>query len=353
MPQDMNYSTDNTRIIDRKKVPAPYELINKLPIDNEISRLVYGTRQEISQILHQKDDRLLVVVGPCSIHDPDSALEYAGKLIEQNIKYKEELLIVMRVYFEKPRTTVGWKGLINDPDLNETYNIGKGVEMARKLLIDLAKLNLPAGTEFLDPISPQYITDIISWGAIGARTAESQIHRELASGLSCPVGIKNGTDGNLKAAIDGIQAANHSHVFLGATKEADIAMLKTAGNNDSHIILRGGKEPNFDADSVASTLSALKEAEINESIMIDASHGNSQKQFKKQVSVIDSISQQIESGNKNISGVMIESHLVEGNQKISDSLTYGQSITDACIGWDDTVTCLEKLSNAVKKRRGL
>jgi 3-deoxy-7-phosphoheptulonate synthase len=353
MPQDMNYSTDNTRIIDRKKVPAPYELINKLPIDNEISRLVYGTRQEISQILHQKDDRLLVVVGPCSIHDPDSALEYARKLIEQNINYKEELLIVMRVYFEKPRTTVGWKGLINDPDLNETYNIGKGVEMARKLLIDLAKLNLPAGTEFLDPISPQYITDIISWGAIGARTAESQIHRELASGLSCPVGIKNGTDGNLKAAIDGIQAANHSHVFLGATKEADIAMLKTAGNNDSHIILRGGKEPNFDADSVASTLSALKEAEINESIMIDASHGNSQKQFKKQVSVIDSISQQIESGNKNISGVMIESHLVEGNQKISDSLTYGQSITDACIGWDDTVTCLEKLSNAVKKRRGL
>ena len=353
MPQDMNYSTDNTRIIDRKKVPAPYELINKLPIDNEISRLVYGTRQEISQILHQKDDRLLVVVGPCSIHDPDSALEYARKLIEQNINYKEELLIVMRVYFEKPRTTVGWKGLINDPDLNETYNIGKGVEMARKLLIDLAKLNLPAGTEFLDPISPQYITDIISWGAIGARTAESQIHRELASGLSCPVGIKNGTDGNLKAAIDGIQAANHSHVFLGATKEADIAMLKTAGNNDSRIILRGGKEPNFDADSVASTLSALKEAEINESIMIDASHGNSQKQFKKQVSVIDSISQQIESGNKNISGVMIESHLVEGNQKISDSLTYGQSITDACIGWDDTVTCLEKLSNAVKKRRGL
>ena len=353
MPQDMNYSTDNTRIIDRKKVPAPYELINKLPIDNEISRLVYGTRQEISQILHQKDDRLLVVVGPCSIHDPDSALEYAKKLIEQNIKYKEELLIVMRVYFEKPRTTVGWKGLINDPDLNETYNIGKGVEMARKLLIDLARLNLPAGTEFLDPISPQYITDIISWGAIGARTAESQIHRELASGLSCPIGIKNGTDGSLKAAIDGIQAANHSHVFLGATKEADIAMLKTAGNNDSHIILRGGKEPNFDAESVASTLSALKEAEVNESIMIDASHGNSQKQFKKQISVVDTISQQIEAGNKNITGVMIESHLVEGNQKITDSLNYGQSITDACIGWDDTITCLDSLSSAVKKRRGL
>ena len=349
----MNYSTDNTRIIDRKKVPAPYELVNKLPIDDAISKLVYGTRQEISQILHNKDDRLLVVVGPCSIHDPDSAIEYAKKLIEQNIKYKEELLIVMRVYFEKPRTTVGWKGLINDPDLNETYNIGKGVEMARKLLIDLARLNLPAGTQFLDPISPQCITDIISWGAIGARTAESQIHRELASGLSCPIGIKNGTDGSLKAAIDGIQAANHSHVFLGATKEADIAMLKTAGNNDSHIILRGGKEPNFDAESVASTLSALKEAEVNESIMIDASHGNSQKQFKKQISVVDTISQQIEAGNKNITGVMIESHLVEGNQKITDSLNYGQSITDACIGWDDTITCLDSLSSAVKKRRGL
>ncbi|MDA9321441.1 3-deoxy-7-phosphoheptulonate synthase [Gammaproteobacteria bacterium] len=349
----MNYSTDNTRIIDRKKVPAPYELVNKHPIDDQIAKLVYGTRQEISQILHEKDDRLLVVVGPCSIHDPKSAIEYAKKLVEQNIKYKEDLLIVMRVYFEKPRTTVGWKGLINDPDLNETYNIAKGVEMARELLIDLAKLNLPAGTEFLDPISPQYVTDIISWGAIGARTAESQIHRELASGLSCPIGIKNGTDGNLKAAIDGIQAANHSHVFLGATKEADIAMLKTAGNNDTHIILRGGKEPNFDFESVSATLSALKEAEVNESIMIDASHGNSQKQFKKQISVIESISEQISEGNRNINGVMIESHLVEGNQKMTDNLTYGQSITDACIGWDDTLICLSNLSDAVKKRRGL
>ena len=348
----MNYSTDNTRIIDRKKVPAPYELINNLPIDDDISKLVYGTRQEISQILHDKDDRLLVVVGPCSIHDVESAMEYANKLVEQNIKFKEDLLIVMRVYFEKPRTTVGWKGLINDPDLNESFNISKGVEMARKLLIDLAKLNLPAGTEFLDPISPQYITDIISWGAIGARTAESQIHRELASGLSCPVGIKNGTDGSLKAAIDGIQAANHSHVFLGATKEADIAMLKTAGNNDSHIILRGGKEPNYDANSVNETLTALREAEVNESIMIDASHGNSQKQFKRQLPVVESISQQISGGNKNIKGVMIESHLVEGNQKISESLTYGQSVTDGCVGWEDTLLCLQNLSDAVKKRRG-
>ena len=338
----MNYLTDNTRIIDRQKVPAPYELINNLPLTEKISKLVYGTRNEISQILHDKDDRLLVVVGPCSIHDPKSAIEYGKKLIEENIKFKEDLLIVMRVYFEKPRTTVGWKGLINDPDLDETYKISKGVELARRLLIDLADMGLPAGTEFLDPISPQYITDVISWGAIGARTAESQIHRELASGLSCPIGIKNGTDGSLKAAIDGIQAANHSHVFLGATKEADIAMLKTAGNNDSHIILRGGKEPNFDVESIETTLAALREAEINESIMIDASHGNSQKKFKQQISVVDSISDQICSGNKNINGVMIESHLVEGNQ----------SITDACIGWEDTVKCLETLSAAVQTRRG-
>ena len=347
----MNYSTDNTRIIDRRKVPAPYELVNKFPINDEIAKLVYGTRNEISQILHGKDDRLFVVVGPCSIHDPESAIEYATKLTEQNSKLKENLLIIMRVYFEKPRTTVGWKGLINDPDINETYDIAKGVEMARKLLIEIANLKLPAGTEFLDPISPQYVTDIISWGAIGARTAESQIHRELASGLSCPIGIKNGTDGGLKAAIDGIQAANHSHVFLGATKEADIAMLKTAGNHDSHIILRGGKNPNYDQQSVEATLTALREADVNESIMIDASHGNSQKKFKQQIPVIENISEQIKLGNKNIKGIMIESHLNEGNQKISDNLTYGQSITDACMGWEDTVNCLNKLNDAVIERR--
>ena len=348
----MNYSTDNTRIIDRKKVPAPYELVNKYPINDEISKLVYGTRNEISQILHDKDDRIFVVVGPCSIHDPQSAIEYAEKLSIENENFSENLLIIMRVYFEKPRTTVGWKGLINDPDINETYNIAKGVEMARKLLIEIAKLGLPVGTEFLDPISPQYVTDIISWGAIGARTAESQIHRELASGLSCPIGIKNGTDGGLKAAIDGIQAANHSHVFLGATKEADIAMLKTAGNNDTHIILRGGKVPNFDKESVENTLTALKEAEVNESVMIDASHGNSQKKFKQQIPVIESISEQISNGNKNIKGVMIESHLNEGNQKITENLNYGQSITDACMGWDDTLMCLRKLNNAVFAKRG-
>tara|TARA_B100000886_G_scaffold60046_1_gene37137 strand:- start:272 stop:1321 length:1050 start_codon:yes stop_codon:yes gene_type:complete len=347
----MNYSTDNTRIIDRKKVPAPFELVNKYPINNDIAKLVYGTRNEISQILHDKDDRLFVVVGPCSIHDPESAIEYAKKLSEENKKFRENILVIMRVYFEKPRTTVGWKGLINDPDINETYDIAKGVEMARKLLIEISNLGLPAGTEFLDPISPQYVTDIISWGAIGARTAESQIHRELASGLSCPIGIKNGTDGGLKAAIDGIQAANHSHVFLGATKEADIAMLKTAGNIDSHIILRGGKIPNYDKESLENTLTALKEAEVNESIMIDASHGNSQKKFKQQIPVVGSISDQIIDGNKNIKGVMIESHLNEGNQKISDNLIYGQSITDACMGWDDTVSCLEKLNDAINIRR--
>ena len=348
----MNYSTDNTRIIDRRKVPAPYELVNKYPINDQISKLVYGTRNEISQILHNKDDRLFVVVGPCSIHDPKSALEYAEKLAKENKRLSKNILVIMRVYFEKPRTTVGWKGLINDPDINGTFNIAKGVELARKLLINIAELGLPAGTEFLDPISPQYVTDIISWGAIGARTAESQIHRELASGLSCPVGIKNGTDGGLKAAIDGIQAANHSHVFLGATKEADIAMLKTAGNNDTHIILRGGKEPNYDSESVESTLVALREAEVNESIMIDASHGNSKKIFKQQIPVVESICEQMLNGNNNIKGVMIESHLNEGNQKISESLKYGQSITDACMGWEDTVKCLEMLSSAVKNKRG-
>ena len=348
----MNYSTDNTRIVDRRKVPAPYELVNKYPINDQISKLVYGTRNEISQILHNKDDRIFVVVGPCSIHDPESAIEYATKLANASKEFDENLLLIMRVYFEKPRTTVGWKGLINDPDINETYNISKGIEIARKLLIDIAEIGLPAGTEFLDPISPQYVTDIISWGAIGARTAESQIHRELASGLSCPIGIKNGTDGSLKAAIDGIQAANHSHVFLGATKEADIAMLKTAGNNDAHIILRGGKVPNYDEESVENTLTALKEAEVNESIMIDASHGNSQKQFKQQIPVIDSICDQVNKGNDNIKGIMIESHLNEGNQKISEKLKYGQSITDACMGWEDTMSCLQKLNDAVNIKRG-
>ena len=347
----MNYLTDNTRIIDRQKVPAPYELVNKYPLNDEISRLVYGTRNEISQILHNSDDRLIVVTGPCSIHDTDSALEYAKWLKEESLKYKDTLLLVMRVYFEKPRTTVGWKGLINDPDLDGSYKIAKGIEKARKLLINIAELDMPVGTEFLDPISPQYVTDLISWGAIGARTAESQIHRELASGLSCPIGIKNGTNGSLKAAIDGIQAANHSHVFLGATKEAEIAMLKTAGNNDTHIILRGGKQPNYNKDSIKETLVALKEAVVNESIMVDASHGNSQKKFKQQINVIEDISNQIILGDRNLKGVMIESHINEGNQKISSNLKYGQSITDACINLEETSNCFSILAEAVQRRR--
>ena len=348
----MQYLTDNTRITGLLEVSPPNDVISEFPITPPVSELVFKSRQNISDIIHGRDDRLVVVVGPCSIHDPKAAIEYAKKLKNLESSLSSELKIVMRVYFEKPRTTVGWKGLINDPDINETFNITKGIEMARRLLINIAELGLPAGTEFLDPISPQYVTDVISWGAIGARTAESQIHRELASGLSCPIGIKNGTDGSLKAAIDGIQAANHSHVFLGATKEADIAMLKTAGNNDTHIILRGGKEPNYDSESVKNTITALREAEVNESIMIDASHGNSQKKFKQQIPVVESICDQVLKGNDNIKGVMIESHLNEGNQKISENLKYGQSITDACMGWEDTVNCLEMLSDVIDKKRG-
>ena len=346
-----NVSVENINIENPQILVTPAELKKEIPISEKARKTVLNGRTAIEKILSKEDHRLFVVVGPCSIHDIEAAREYAKKLKTLADQVGDCLEIVMRVYFEKPRTTVGWKGLINDPDINETYDIAKGVEMARKLLIEIANLKLPAGTEFLDPISPQYVTDIISWGAIGARTAESQIHRELASGLSCPIGIKNGTNGGLKAAIDGIQAANHSHVFLGATKEADIAMLKTAGNHDSHIILRGGKNPNYDQQSVEATLTALREADVNESIMIDASHGNSQKKFKQQIPVIDNISKQIKLGDKNIKGIMIESHLNEGNQKISDNLTYGQSITDACMGWEDTVNCLNKLNDAVIERR--
>ena len=348
----MNYLTDNTRIIDRVDVPTPADIINENPITDDISRLVYGTRNEISQILHGKDDRILVVAGPCSIHDTKSALEYAEWLKDAKDRFSKNLLIVMRVYFEKPRTTVGWKGLINDPHIDGTYDISTGIRTARKLLINLAELGLPAGTEYLDPISPQYVSDLISWGAIGARTAESQIHRELASGLSCPVGIKNGTNGDLKIAIDGIQAANHPHVFLSTTKEGEVAVFKTAGNIDSHIILRGGKNPNYSAESIAETLAALTEAEVNESIMVDASHGNSQKIFKNQISVISSVCDQIIGGNKNLNGVMIESHLVEGNQKISNNLVYGQSITDGCMNLNDTDSCFKELDAAVSKSRG-
>ena len=328
----MDYLTDNTRIIERHDLITPIELIEKYPISNDVAKLIYGTRNEISNILHGKDDRLLIVCGPCSIHDEKSALEYAKKLKSENFKHQENLLIVMRVYFEKPRTTVGWKGLINDPDLNNSFDANKGLELARSILKKISEIGLPVGTEFLDPISPQYVADLISWGAIGARTAESQIHRELASGLSCPIGIKNGTTGALKPAIDGIQAANHPHVFFSTTKEGKVQIYKTSGNSDTHIILRGGVNPNFDENAVKNVITALTEAEVNESIMIDNSHGNSQKQPKKQIDVTTDVCGQIASGNKFIRGIMLESHLNEGNQKISENLNYGQSITDACMG---------------------
>ena len=347
----MDYRTDNTRIVERLEIVSPNKLLGELPITNDVSSLVYGTRNEISSILHGRDDRILVVCGPCSIHDPKSAKEYALRLKEQYEVLGKELLIVMRVYFEKPRTTVGWKGMINDPDINETYDINKGIHLARSLLLEFGKMGLPCGTEFLDLISPQYVADLISWGAIGARTAESQTHRELASGMSCPIGIKNGTNGALKPAIDGIQAANHPHVFLSATKEGNVSVFKTSGNSDSHIILRGGKEPNFDKNAIEKTVASLLEAGVNESIMVDASHGNSQKQFKKQIDVINNLANQISDGNNNIRGLMMESHLVEGNQAINDDLTYGQSITDACMNWEDTLKCLQAISEAVKMRR--
>ena len=348
----MDYRTDNTRIVEKLEIVPPIDLLETLPITNNVSSLVYGTRNQISSILHGKDDRVLVVCGPCSIHDPESAREYAHKLKEQYDALSKNLLVVMRVYFEKPRTTVGWKGLINDPDLNESYDVNKGIHLARSLLLEFGDMGLPCGTEFLDLISPQYVADLISWGAIGARTAESQTHRELASGISCPIGIKNGTNGALKPAIDGIQAANHSHVFLSTTKEGNVSVFKTSGNADSHIILRGGKEPNFDNEAIQKTTSALTEADVNESIMVDASHGNSQKQFKKQIDVVKNLAMQISNGNNALRGLMLESHLVEGNQSISDNLTYGQSITDACMSWDDTLSCLHKVSEAVQERRG-
>jgi len=348
----MDYQTDNTRIVERLDIVPPINLLEEMPISEKISSLVYGTRNEISGILHGRDDRLLVICGPCSIHNPDSAIEYATKLKEQYELLNKDLLIVMRVYFEKPRTTVGWKGLINDPDLNGTFDINKGIRLSRSLLLEFSKMGLPCGTEFLDLISPQYIADLISWGAIGARTAESQTHRELASGMSCPIGIKNGTNGALKPAIDGIQAANHSHVFFSTTKEGNVSVFRTSGNSDSHIILRGGKEPNFSKNDIEKTLTALIEAGVNESIMVDASHGNSQKQFKKQIEVINNLAEQISEGNGSLRGLMLESNLVEGNQSISDNLTYGQSITDACMNWSDTLECLQVVSEAVKKRRG-
>ena len=349
----MQYLTDNTRITGLLEVSPPNDVISEFPITPPVSELVFKSRQNISDIIHGRDDRLVVVVGPCSIHDPKAAIEYAKKLKNLESSLSSELKIVMRVYFEKPRTTVGWKGLINDPNLDDSYDVNKGLREARKILLDINEIGLPAATEYLDIITPQYISDLISWGAIGARTTESQVHRELASGLSCPVGFKNSTNGSIQVAIDAIGSASQPHIFLSITKEGKSAIFNSSGNKDCHVILRGGKIPNFESKFIKETSSILAKSGNPTALMVDMSHGNSQKQFKKQLLVNKDIADQIASGERSIFGVMIESHLVEGNQSIGpkESLTYGQSITDACVSWEDTEVMLKLLSSAVKSRR--
>ena len=349
----MKYKTDDLRITAMTEVISPEQLHKDCQISESASKLIFDTRTAIHDILNGKDDRLLVIIGPCSIHDPDAAREYAKKLKEMRDELGDDLLIVMRVYFEKPRTTVGWKGLINDPNLDESYEINKGLHLARCLLTDLNDMDVPAATEFLDLITPQYIADLISWGAIGARTTESQVHRELASGTSAPVGFKNGTDGTLKVAIDAISSASRPHNFLSLTKEGYSAIFATTGNDDCHIILRGGKEPNYDAKHVDQAVKELAAAKVQTRLMVDCSHANSQKDHQKQMDVAVVVAEQIAKGNENLIGVMIESHLVAGRQDVEEgkNLVYGQSITDACINWDDSVAVLKKLAEAVKQRR--
>lgn len=349
----MNTVTDDLRIKEIKELITPAALISEVPLTNAVAETVSGCRKALHKILHGGDNRLIVVMGPCSIHDVKAAREYAEKLAALRIKYANDLEIVMRVYFEKPRTTVGWKGLINDPELNGSFAINKGLRMAREILLQVNSMGLPAGTEFLDMITPQYIADLVSWGAIGARTTESQIHRELSSGLSCPVGFKNGTDGNVKIAVDAIKAAQHPHHFLSVTKEGRSAIVSTSGNEDCHVILRGGKAPNFDAGSVEAAAVEIGKSGLAARIMIDASHGNSSKVPKNQVGVCENIAMQLAAGDARIMGVMVESHLVEGRQDLvpGQPLTYGQSITDGCIGWDDSEAVLEALAVGVRKRR--
>lgn len=349
----MHYQTDDVRIRKIKELLPPIAVLEKYPATDDVTKTVFESRQSISNILQHKDDRLLVIIGPCSIHDPVAALEYAERLVRLREQYKDTLEIVMRVYFEKPRTTVGWKGLINDPHLDNSFNLNDGVRIARKLLLDINSLGMPTAGEFLDMITPQFVGDLMSWGAIGARTTESQVHRELASGMSCPIGFKNGTDGTIKVAIDAIGCANAPHHFLSVTKFGHSAIVSTAGNPECHIILRGGKRPNYSATDVAAISSELEAAKLPVNIMIDFSHANSEKQFKKQMDVSRDVAGQISSGNSAIFGVMVESHLVEGRQDIVDGkvATYGQSITDACIGWQDTETMIAELSEAVAARR--
>ena len=351
----MRYQTDDVRITALQEVVAPAELIGELPLSPNASQMVFRTRQQIGDIIHGRDNRLLVVIGPCSIHDPKAAREYAERLHEEAKRHEDRLLVIMRVYFEKPRTTVGWKGLINDPYLNSSFDINLGLRTARALLCDIAELGLGTGTECLNPIVPQYLGDLVSWGAIGARTTESQIHRQLASGLSCPIGFKNSTDGSIQVAVNAIGAAQHEHVFLSVTKEGRTGIFQTAGNDDCHVILRGGGgKTNYDNPSVHYASRLLEQADACPRVMIDMSHANSEKNHRRQLAVCDDICKQLTDKETRILGVMIESNLVEGKQKIAllEAMTYGQSITDACIGWEDSVACLAKLADANTPRLG-
>ncbi len=349
----MRYETDDLRIRAIKEVIAPKDLHAQVAITDAAATTVYETRTAIQRILHGEDDRLLVVVGPCSVHDPAAALDYAQQLRDLREQVSDQLLIVMRVYFEKPRTTVGWKGLINDPNLDNSFEINQGLGLARQLLIDLNDGGVPAGTEFLDLISPQYIADLVSWGAIGARTTESQGHRELASGLSCPVGFKNATDGSVKVAIDAIHAAARPHVFMSLTKDGNSAIFSTTGNEDTHIILRGGSRPNYDTESVDIAATAIQDSGLVPKIMIDFSHANSRKQPDKQARVAEDVAGQIARGEARICGAMIESNLIGGRQNLTAAgeLVYGQSITDACISWEHTAPMLMQLAEATEQRR--
>jgi len=349
----MKPRTDDLRIKEIKELLPPARLLGDFPITGPAAQTVYETRQAIHRILHGADDRLLVIMGPCSIHDVQAAKDYAGKLKEARDRLASELLIMMRVYFEKPRTTVGWKGLINDPKLDGSFQINEGLRIGRQLLLELNESGMPAGCEFLDMITPQYLADLVSWGAIGARTTESQVHRELASGRSCPVGFKNGTDGNVRIALDAIRAAQAPHHFLSVTKDGKSAIVSTTGNEDCHLILRGGKEPNYRPDNVTAAAKNLAEAGIAARIMIDCSHGNSGKEPDKQVAVGHEVAGQIAAGDERIFGMMVESHLKAGRQDLipGKALVYGQSITDACISWEDTRTLVDVLADSVRERR--
>lgn len=347
------HRTDDLRIRDITQVRSPRALHEEYPLSETAAETVHATRHAIQRILHGGDDRLLVVVGPCSVHDPQAALEYAQRLQPLREELSEHLLLVMRVYFEKPRTTVGWKGLINDPNLDGSFEINKGLGIARKLLLALNEMGIPAGTEYLDLISPQYIADQVSWGAIGARTTESQGHRELASGLSCPIGFKNATNGDVRVAIDAIHAAARPHVFMSVTKEGQSAIFSTTGNVDTHIILRGGQRPNYDTESVSIAAEQIADAGLTPKIMIDFSHANSGKRPEKQLRICQDVAGQISRGDRRIIGAMIESHLIAGRQNLDagGDLIFGQSVTDACIGWDDTAPMLRELAEACARRR--